>query len=269
MHDDPNQDGEKTEFPGWNDAPFRGRCRRRRSPASRLFFAVFLIVAGILLFLSNIGLLPVRDVWEFWPVILIAAGIGRLLNAREAVSQIVSILLIVFGSLSLLWSLGVFHLHTENGTLPLSLLFIAFGVAALIKILGGDRSAKASFGFRPQPFVTRQNQLRDCAILGAVKRRIETENYEGGALLSLFGGVELDLRRARISNPDNSAALEVNAIFGAVKLRVPETWRINVVGAAVLGAYDDKTIAPNLAVTDAPTLFIEGYSVFGAVEIEN
>ena len=32
--------------------------------------------------------------------------------------------------------------------------------------------------------------------------------------------------------------------FGAIELRIPETWRVSMQGTAVFGAYEDKTIPP-------------------------
>ena len=39
-------------------------------------------------------------------------------------------------------------------------------------------------------------------------------------------------------------------------------------GAGILGNFEDKTIPPNTG-QDTPTLIITGFSIFGAVEIED
>ncbi len=65
-----------------------------------------------------------------------------------------------------------------------------------------------------------------------------------------------------------SVGVDVNALFGAVKIRIPETWRVNLNGSSILGVFEDKTVPPNTG-PDAPVLVITGYSAFSAVEIEN
>jgi alkanesulfonate monooxygenase SsuD/methylene tetrahydromethanopterin reductase-like flavin-dependent oxidoreductase (luciferase family) len=64
--------------------------------------------------------------------------------------------------------------------------------------------------------------------------------------------------------------VDANAAFGAIKLRVPETWRVVVHGDAVFGAFEDKTVPPRPGPgIDPPILIITGNAAFGAVEIEN
>jgi hypothetical protein len=66
------------------------------------------------------------------------------------------------------------------------------------------------------------------------------------------------------------AVIEANAAFGAIELRVPETWRVSMQGNAVFGAYEDKTIPPRPEPgAETPTLVIKGGTAFGAVIIRN
>ncbi len=57
--------------------------QRKNATRARLFFSVVLIAAGVLLFLSNLGILPIRDVWAFWPVLPLVGGIGSFTHAQE------------------------------------------------------------------------------------------------------------------------------------------------------------------------------------------
>ena len=246
-------------------ALLRQRRRRNRPARSRLFFAIFLIVVGVVLFLDNIGLIPVRNIWEFWPLILIAAGLGRLTSCRETAGRGIGAFLVLIGILMLLVTLGILHIHTKDGTWAVALLLIAFGVALLIKMLEPGR---ASFGL-PAPVPSNSDSvLNDVAVLGGIKRKLETGNFQGGLIVGVFGGVEIDLRRSQITATERTATLEIRAVFAGVKLRVPESWKLNVIGASVFGNYEDKTIPPNTG-SNSPTLIITGHSVFASVEIEN
>jgi len=244
------------------------RRKRTRARSSRLFFAIFLIAAGTLLFLGNIGLLPIHDVWDYWPLGLIALGIGRLFTCANASARIWSVLMIVFGVFFLLLNFGVFHV--QDGSWWLSLLLIALGVSALMKVLDPDAARKRPVGFPDGRWSTSSdNLLKDTAIFAEIKRKIDSPNFQGGAANAVFGSVVLNLRRAQISPADHNASVEANAVFGSVKIRVPENWRVDIQGAAVLGAYSDKTLPPTTPDLETPTLIVSGYSVFGSVEIEN
>src|SRR5581483_7763483 len=88
-------------------ALMRQRRRSHGSPGSRLFFAIFLIAVGVLLFLDNIGLIPVRNIWDYWPLILVGAGLGRLVNCRHPQGRLIGFFLVLFGALLLLVTLHI------------------------------------------------------------------------------------------------------------------------------------------------------------------
>jgi hypothetical protein len=67
-----------------------------------------------------------------------------------------------------------------------------------------------------------------------------------------------------------SATIEMECVMASIKIRVPESWRVNVLAQGVLGNIEDKTIPPRPDRTqDAPTLVLTGSSVMSSVELEN
>ncbi|RIK28496.1 MAG: cell wall-active antibiotics response protein, partial [Chloroflexi bacterium] len=64
-----------------------------RKNRSSLFGPILLIGLGILLLLSNLGVLTV-NVWQmlfrFWPVILIAVGLDILFGRRSGIGAIIA-----------------------------------------------------------------------------------------------------------------------------------------------------------------------------------
>jgi len=244
------------------------RMRRRGPNGPRIFFAVFLIAAGTLLFLGNLGLLPIHSLWDMVPIGMIVLGFLRLLQCPRAGGRIFGGLLIAFGILFLLVNLGVLRVHARDGSWPLSILFIIFGIGLLIKILeagGDDRSfrrwSRSSIG-------ENANVLEEIAVFGSVKRKLDTSEFEGGEIRTFFGEVKVDLCRSGIASVQQLITIDATAIFGAIKIRVPETWRININGMGVLGVYEDRTTPPN-QIAGAPLVNIAGFSMFGSVEIEN
>jgi hypothetical protein len=95
---------------------------------------------------------------------------------------------------------------------------------------------------------------------------VDTADFRGGAALSVLGSLELDLRHARILDPSQPVQLEVSAVLGEAKIRMPETWRVRIHGASIMGNYEDKTVPGNLPM-DAPTIVITGHSILASVEI--
>lgn len=249
-------------------ALLRQRKRGRPCTGAGLFFALFLILVGVLLFLDNIGLIPVRNIWDYWPLFIVAAGISRLTSSRDAAGRLFGSFLISIGILVLLVTLHILRIHTRDESWPLALLLIAFGVVLLVKVLQPGAITRQAFGLPTPVAADTSNVLNDVAVLAGIKRKLEAGNFRGGVITSVFGSVEIDLRRSQITVPERTATLEIKAVFAGVKIRVPETWKVNIIGASVFGAYEDKTIPPNTG-PSSPTLVITGQSIFASVEIEN
>lgn len=246
----------------------KARVRRgqvvRVSPVA---FAVFLIAAGVLLFLNSLGWLPVRHIWDYWPLVFVWMGVGRLFRARDGADRALAMLFICAGTLVLLFTLHIIAIRARDGTWPLALLFIFFGASLLIKAL--QQPARVAVGFHvPGHASVSADIVDDSTVLGAIKRKFDTQNFQGGSISNFMGSVEIDLRRAQIGTATRSAAIDVKVYFGAVKIRIPETWRLNLNGSSILGVFEDKTVPPSTG-PDAPVIVITGYSAFSAVEIEN
>lgn len=234
-------------------------------------WALLLIAGGTLLFLDNLGLWPFAHLSAFWPLAISAFGLAQLSSSRCSSGTIWGVTMLAVGIFLTLGNLGI--LHVNIGSLwPLFL--IAAGANMLLK-----RSWRP---FLPMPLgmpvgasinvrsAAQGNRIHEAVIFSSVNRRIETANFEGGELNCIFGELKIDLRGAVISAPGREAVIEANVVFGAIKLRIPEHWKVLVRGSAVFGAYEDKTVPPRPAPgIDIPTLIVQGGCVFGAVEIEN
>jgi predicted membrane protein len=104
--------------------------------------------------------------------------------------------------------------------------------------------------------------------MGSIKRRYDSSDFRGGYALSVLGSIELDLRHSQVFEPGQTITLELSAILGSAKVRVPENWRVQIRGASILGTYEDKTVPVN-ASPDSPSLIITGYSFMSTVEVED
>jgi predicted membrane protein len=266
------------EFRGFKPTPggpgyppdWRLQMRRRHAGprGPRIFFAILLIAAGTLLFLGNLGLLPIHSFWDLVPIGMIVLGFVRLLQCARLSGRLFGALLIVFGCLFLLVNLGVLHVRARDGSWPLSMLFIVFGIGLLLKVLESGQEHHPLWRWPRPGGGDKVNALDDIAVFAAVKRKLDTLDFRGGEVRTLFGEVKIDLRRTGIASPQEPVTVDATAIFGAIKIRVPDAWRVNVNGVGVLGAYEDKTIPPN-QIAGAPLLIITGLAMFGSVEIEN
>jgi hypothetical protein len=250
-----------------------------------------LILAGIgaVLLLQNFGIFPNQDLWDFWPVILIVAGIARASTAFSVTGRVWGGLVALGGLLFLASNFGYFHRNLWEFFWPV-ILILAGGVM-LVRGLernhyldqwrSGGGAAGSGTGPAPgtnpgsspgsssgaPPDSRAMNLVHEFAIFGGGHRRIDSQEFEGGDAVALFGGVQLDLRQAETKLPEFN--IDVTAAFGGVEIRVPETWAVSMRVTSIFGGYDDKTHVPPPGAAKPPTLVITGAVIFGGLAVKN
>lgn len=235
-------------------------------------FALMLIVVGALLFLDNVGILPIQDIRAYWPIFIVIFGVQMLDRRQSRTAIIWSIAVITWGTLLILGNLRIIHV---TGSVFWPVMLIAFGISMLVNPTHfhewPERIRKYS---QIKPPNSRQSffgsRLHESVVFASLNRRVDTQQFEGGKVDAVFGSIELDFSEASISSPDRRASLEANAVFGGIEITVPRTWKVIMKGAAVFGGCDDKTVPPRPEPGFEPsTLVITGAAVFGGVEIRN
>jgi len=272
----------RPEDPWWLHGAdeFRRRCLRRHlhrhTAHPKALVALFLICAGAVLFLNNLGVLPIWDVWSYWPLILVAVGISRAASASRFLARAWGLVLILAGIGFLLQNLGILRIRGDLSW-PLMLIFI--GIVILLKTVEAHRdhplpftgpSANPHLGWQSETASAQDQSLKEWVLFGSLKRRIITNDFRGGMVFCVFGEINIDLRNAQISPASGPVTIEANANFGAINLIVPETWRVHLRGIGIFGGYEDRTIPPRPQ-PDIPTplLLVTGFATFGAVVVRN
>ena len=251
--------------------------RRHRSAAQGVVAGGIIVVVGMLLLLNNMHIIRMRDAWDFWPLILVVFGFARIFESRSpsSLNKIWGGIMAGAGVLLLLDNLNMFSLNV-NFVWPLVL--IGFGVVMLLKALDRQRlrstaGAMGTDGTAAGPtlgerFTDTSRSSTLAAVFSGGKRRITTPDFRGMDLLALFGGLELDLRGARVEV--DQAVIDVNAMFGGVKITVPDNWTVDVKGFGMFGAFEDKTIPARLEPNvKTQHLVVTGVCIFGGAVVCN
>jgi predicted membrane protein len=100
------------------------------------------------------------------------------------------------------------------------------------------------------------------------ERQIVSENFKGGKISAVFGGMELDLTKAKLAPGRNE--LEIACVFGGATLIVPDDWNVSIEVTPVLGGFSDsRKLFPGRTVDTTRQLVIKGAVVFGGGEIKS
>jgi len=232
--------------------------RRHRSAAQGVVGGGIVVVVGLLLLLNNMHIIRVRELWDFWPLILVVFGLARIVESCNPAGYIWGGLVAAVGAVLFLDNLGFISFSFE---FLWPLILIGFGLTMLMKALDRQR-LRAAGGVDHSPSSTL------AAVFSGLQRRMNSPDFRGLDILALFGGVEVDLRGSRIEV--DQATIDVNAMFGGVKLMVPDTWNVTVKGFGMFGAFDDKTIPPRVDPNvKTQQLVVTGVNIFGGTTVKN
>jgi hypothetical protein len=91
-----------------------------------------------------------------------------------------------------------------------------------------------------------------------------SHSFRGGSVLTWYGGGTVDLRGATLDPA--GARLSVRAIFGGLRLVVPETWTVEKRMSAIFGGIGDARDQDDVP-AGGPTLVLEGFALFGGIGI--
>ncbi len=243
------------------------RMTRPHSPFGGLLVGTILAGVGVLLLLDNLGIRVFDQIWDWWPAILIAVGVARITTALSWGGRVWGSIVLFIGAVFLLNNLGYIHGNVWNFFWPVILIAVGIGMLAR----GFER------GGMFHPFETSgglaasagdSDTLATWAFFGGSRRRFDTQKFEGGEALAIFGGINIDLTKAGMQKDE--VRIEANALFGGIDIRVPETWQVVVRGAGIFGGYEDKTwhAAANTTEEKKPRLIVSGFAVFGGVVVK-
>jgi len=196
--------------------------------------------AGILIFIAVIGIIP-----RFWPLLVIAAGLYVVMKENG-------------GQLA-----GIFN-GGEKGSGPED------GDAGGDAAAGGDESSReqSNRGFSGDT----RDRLNDISIFGGGEKSFMSRNFQGGRILAVFGGSDIDLRDCQLAEGDH--VLEVYALFGGFGIHLPEDWDVQVEVLPLFGGisdkrrrsrYDDKILDSGIK----RRLLVRGLVLFGGGEFKN
>lgn len=245
---------------------------RRRHNFGKLFFGLIVLALGAIFLLSNLNVIDSTQYLRWWPLLLVAFGLSKLLQPRPARGRMFGFLVATLGTLLLLKSFGKIAFSIW-GLWPLALILMGLSIiwgaltgrSRFDRCRPGARGRMRFNGVDAPTQIDPDSNLEVNCVFGGNKRVVTSQDFRGGTISTMMGGAEIDLRQAAIAGPE--AVIQVSVVFGGVELRVPEDWRIDVRTNATLGSVEDKT--SSRAGEGAKTLVLTGDVTFGGIEVRN
>lgn len=236
-------------------SPAFGPPRQVVPDYGRVLVGVVLISIGALFLLEAADVLDAgKAISDWWPAVIVAVGIIQLAERVHGLFQ--PLVLIVAGTVLLLVTSDLIPGNAWDYVWPTAII-----VGGLFVISRWRRGAAAVVGPRYDDVVVASG------IFGGPRIATASQQFRGGSLTGIFGGVELDLRAARPSA--EGASLTATAVFGGVEILVPRGWRIAINATPIFGGVEDKTEHVADLGAEAPVLGIDCLAVFGGIEVKH
>ena len=219
-------------------------------------WGIVLVVIGVILTLNALDITNINIFFDGWWTLLIIIPSAIELIAREnkfwsAVWLIIGILLLLacrdILDFDLIWKL----------TIPVLLILVGINLIFKDKI---DRKMEKK---RKELKEKGQQMEEYCATFGEIKEDFSNQEFNGANVTAVFGSVDLDLRKAVISE---DKFVKTSAIFGGIEILTPENVNIKVKSVPIFGATSNKT--GRKFDEKLPTIYVDSFCMFGGVDIK-
>lgn len=253
-------------------------CTYKPRVMKKVVFGLFVVAAGVLLLLFNVGQLPpeLKPIIFSWQMLIVAIGV---INVFSRDSWFIGLALTALGAYFLSSKAGFiefFSLPFDIFSVVLPSVIILAGIFIIVKRRWFHRKRDRWHRCVHQNCFEKKNDfqtssikdgvIEELCIFGGVKKRIEINNLQGGKLINVFGGMELDLTNCELA-PGNHT-IELVCIFGGAVLIIPNDWKVKVEMVSVFGGFSDKTLQETQS-SDEATIRIKGVAIFGGGELKN
>lgn len=235
---------------------------------SRLVIGILLIVLGGLLMAGTFGIID----WNFsyyifsWKTLLILIGVVLITNKQRKVAGTILIVLgITF------WVPALFDINVRFHQVFWPMILIGVGILIISRrgnvpmTHGWDKEKwKQNFGGHTD---YQDDYINDISIFGGGHKSVQSENFKGGNLTSVFGGSEISMKNANISS--DGCVLDVFTVFGGTTLIVPNDWKLQIDAVSILGGFNDKRRVASSEIDQNKVLVIKGLVMLGGIEVKS
>lgn len=224
-----------------------------------------IIALGIFLLLQNLGFIEF-SVWEFawrlWPVIFIYWGGSALLQGLKppasGLAAGVGLIVMAVGVIILGNNFDVIDVQTGllfRYALPLLVIGLGFSILRASREMGDGTT--------------------HWAVLSGLNLGKNPFQLRNSNLISVLGGGELDLRKAKVEDPE--VGLHILSFMGGWEIKVPHGMRVEVYASSFLGGvevfgesaggiFSDRRFEPEPG--DGPIVKLRIQSMFGGAEVK-
>lgn len=212
--------------------------------------AICLIVFGIILGLNSLGVTSINLFFDgWWTLIIIIPSLIGVIEDRDTGNLI----LLIVGILLFLNARGIYALNVLwKLILPAALVLLGI---IIFKNEVLDKNSNKVFN------TDKKEKILSSSIFSSKKDVIKKE-FKAANIEAIFGDNSLDLRNLKV---DEEIYIKTLALFGEVKIYVPENVNVKINSSSFFGSIENKK--QNEEKENISTININASAIFGDIRI--
>lgn len=222
-----------------------------------IIWGILLIVIGIIFGLNAMGVTDINIFFRGWWTlfIILPSACGIIKNPRKIGNYI----WLIIGVLILLNVRHIIELeNVSNLIFPLILVLMGLGI-----ILKDKVGVKVNEKINELNKKLNKDGLEEYyATFSGQDLNFAGQPFKGASLNSIFGGIELTLKEAEITE---DVLINATSVFGGIDIIVPENVNVQVKSTAIFGGTDNKVKKEK---ENVPTVYVKAFCLFGGAEIK-
>lgn len=222
----------------------------KKSKTTNIIVGLIFISLGVIFFGNNLNIWDIDLFFDgWWTLFIVIPSLISLvrhgINSSSFTGIIIGVLLLLGCQDILSWSM--------IGKLILPVIFVIIGLTLIIQ--SKDYHVKK---------VKQKKDIKVAdytAIFSGIEEKVG-KNFEGSRCLCVFGGIDLDLRDAKIKE---DVVIDCTSIFGGIDLLIPKNVNVKINGIPLFGGVENRVFIDD---QKCPTIYLNYVCIFGGIEIK-
>ena len=221
-----------------------------------ILWGIVLVIIGVIVGLNALNITNINIFFNgWWTLFIIIPSLIGLLNEKDKTGNIIGLII------GIVLLLGVQNIIDFDLIWKLILPVIII-IVGLSLIFGNNLNKKINNEIKKINNKKGKNE-EYCSTFSEQKIDFDDEEFKGVSLTAVFGGITLDLRKAKINE---DVVINTTSVFGGIDIYVPDNIKIKVKSTSIFGGVDNKKIKNDNE--KEHIIYINASCIFGGVDIK-
>ncbi len=225
---------------------------------TKVLWGLFIITVGMIFAVNALGIANIHLFRGWWTLFIIIPSFIGLFDKNDRGGSLIGLLI------------GIALLLSAQGFISFSMIMKLI-VPFIIICIGFSVLLKGVFGENVKEMVEKninmdKKDLESIASVMGTEEKIVTGEFKGSTVDAVFGGLTLDLRKAKLGK---KTSLVLTSVFGSIDILLPEDVTVKMDSTKVFGGV--KCTAgkdgEKASKKEEKIVYIEAVSVFGGITI--